>query len=197
MKRNGRGVKQTANGCRTCRRPNLSPSARRTRPRPNPNPSADRNARTVGGTVAPLPCCRRRQIGRGRLSAERHGAQERHGNGAVDRDGGEPVRTAGTQGRAVVARLARTCRHGCACRQTIRTANGCRTRRPVAVGRSDAGRLPVGVTVGGRDRSEPVGTVAEPVTVRTRRPVATAHRNGTGRGGESGRARTRPNGGTV
>ena len=44
-----------------------------------------------------------------------------------------------------------------------------------------------------REPSEPVGRLSEPVGVT----VATAHRNGTGRGGESGRARTRPNGGNA
>ena len=85
-----------------------------------------------------------------------------------------------------------------------RTANGC-PPEPVTVGGTvgtvaEPVTVPEPVTVG--RLSEPVGTVAPSDGERLRQTVAepnhgepvtvaTAHRNGTGRGGESGRARTR------
>ena len=151
----------------------------------NPSPS---EPEPVGRSERPN---RRRQIGRGRLSAERHGAQERHGNGAANRDGREPVGGTGTPRRAVVARLARTCRrdrrrglsadrHGvtgrtCHRRQTIRTArrlsepnHGERLRQTVG-GAFCANLSPARTCRHGCGRlSEPVGTVSEPVGGRDR-----------------------------
>ena len=81
-------------------------------------------------------------------------------------------------------------RGGCACFplpcRKIATANPSpsarlqrRTVAPVALSPSAAWWREPSEPVG--RLSEPVGTVAEPVPVRTCRPVATAHRNATGR----------------
>ena len=167
MKRNGRGVKQTANGCRTCRRPNLSPSA-------------DRHGEPV--TVPNLsPSARLRQAIRTRTES-RHGARERHrarrgiGTGANpserrERHGGRLWRV----WREPVGRLSE--RRG-DCPNRI-TANGCGRLSP---------RLPRRDGCRTLDRSEPVavgGMVANGCACRQigtanpspcrRRKIATAN----------------------
>ena len=122
----------------------------------------------------------------------RHGAQERHRNGAANRDGREPVRTAGTPRRAVAVRLARICRQTVAtvaadCRRGVTVPNlsaawfqgalnalarAAQTARQIVRTRRPVGRRTVAADCRHGCHGEPVGGCpartchrSEPVTV--------------------------------
>ena len=141
---------------------------------PLPVPVRTRDRSRTRHRPNPSPRCRRRQIGRGTVAPVTVGRSPRRTGtaqgAAANRGGREPVRTARTARRAVVARLARTCRRDC-CR-------GC----PVAVtvgGAVEAGRGKRDAANLSADYPNPSARLPRRQTIRTesrrtrdRRPVA-------------------------